>query len=110
MHRLALPIILSLFLAQSAPVSPAPYGVFQQPSGPIILNGCTENALFAVLNSAPGKECLSYLSRVSNVSSPYSVFCKAGRWGCCDKAAGYPNCKIEDAIPYRRQPPPVAMP
>ena len=109
MHRLAFPIILSLFLAQSAPVTPAPFGVFQPP-GPVILNGCTENALFAVLNTSAGKECLSYLSRASNVSSSFSVFCKAGRWGCCDKASGYPNCKIEDAIPYRRAQPPAAMP
>ena len=107
MHRLALPIILALFLAQSAPVSPAPFGVLQ-PSGPVILNGCTENALFAVLNSGAGKECLNYLPRASNVSSRYSVFCKAGRWGCCEKTAGYPNCKIEEAIPYQRPPPPVA--
>jgi hypothetical protein len=108
MRRLALPIILSLFLMQSAPVATSPFGVLQ-PTGPVILNGCTENALFAALNSAAGKECLNLLPHVSNVSTGFSVFCKAGRWGCCDKAAGYPNCKIEQPIPYQRPRPPVAV-
>ena len=113
MHRLALPLILALFLVQSAPVIPASFGAYgafpSEPPGPVVLNGCTENALFAVLNSQAGQACLQYLPRASNVSSSMSVFCRQGRWGCCDKQAGYPNCKIEEAIPYRRRPPPVAV-
>lgn len=109
MRRLTLPIILSLVFIQSTPVSTQPFDpVLRRP--PAILHGCTENALFAILNSAAGKECLNYLPRASNVATDLSIFCKAGRWGCCDKAVGYPACKIEEAIPYQRTlKPPVAV-
>jgi hypothetical protein len=109
MRRLALPIMLSLLLLQSAPVATQPFEPLG-PRPPAILNGCTENALFAILNSQAGQECLKYLPRASNVATDFSVFCRQARWGCCDKQAGYPNCKIEEAIPYRRpQRPPVAV-
>jgi hypothetical protein len=110
MRRLLLPLFLSLFLIQSAPVTPAPFGFPVQPPGPVVLNGCTENALFAILNSQAGQACLQYLPRASNVATRFSLFCRAGRWGCCDKQTGYPNCKIEEAIPYQRtQRPPLAV-
>jgi hypothetical protein len=112
MRRFALPLVLSLFLLQSAPVTPANYtavGPFE-PQGPVVLNGCTENALFAILNSQAGQACLQYLPRQSNVPTTFSVFCQRGRWGCCYKQSGYPNCKIEEPIPYRRPAPPVAHP
>ena len=110
MRRLVLPLFLSLFLIQSAPVTPAAFGPLQTPPGPVVLNGCTENALFAILNSQAGQACLQYLPRASNVATDFSLFCRAGRCGCCDKQTGYPNCKIEELIPYQRsQRPPLAV-
>ena len=109
MRRLAIPLLFALLLVQSAPVTPASFTVLQPP-GPVVLNGCTENALFAIMNSAAGRECLKYLPRASNVGASFSVFCRQGRWGCCDKQTGYPNCKIEEAIPHQKtQRPPVAV-
>jgi hypothetical protein len=106
MRRLALLIVLALVLVQPAPAAFGPL----QPAGPVVLNGCTENALFAILNSQAGRACLPYLPRASNVATGFSVFCQRGRWGCCDKQAGYPNCKIEEAIPYQRpQRPPLSI-
>lgn len=108
MRRLLVPLFLSLFLMQSAPVTPASFGLPQQPPGPVVLNGCTENALFAILNSQAGQACLQYLPRASNVGTDFSLYCRAG--GCCDKQTGYPNCKIEELIPYQRsQRPPLAV-
>ena len=108
MRRTALLIALSLVLLQSSPVSTQPFDALL-PRQPTVLNGCTENALFAVLNTDAGRECLRYLPTMANVGTQFSVFCRAGRWGCCDKTAGYPNCKIEEAIPFKRKPPPVAI-
>ncbi len=109
MRRLILPLFLSLFLFQSAPVTPAAFGPLQPP-GPVVLNGCTENALFAILNSQAGQACLPLLPRASNVGTEFSMYCRAGRWGCCFKQSGYPNCKIEGPIPYQRpQRPPLAV-
>jgi hypothetical protein len=101
---------LALFLvALAGPVAPQPFGTLQ-PRQPAVLNGCTENALFAILNSDAGKACLPYLPRASNVGTDMSIFCNSGRWGCCKKGVGFPACKIEEAIPYRRtQKPPVAI-
>jgi hypothetical protein len=108
MRRAALVLMLLSFTLLVSPVMPQPYGPVQRQ--PAILNGCTENALFAILNSDAGKECLRYLPRASNVSTDMSIYCRSGRWGCCDKTIGYPACKIEDAIPVRRRtPPPVAI-
>lgn len=110
MHRLVLPFFLSLFLIQSTPVTPAAFGPFQTPPGPVVLNGCTENALFAILNSQAGQTCLQFLPHASNVASHLSVFCRAERWGCCNKQTGYPDCKIEGLIPYQRTlRPPLAV-
>jgi hypothetical protein len=81
------------------------------PRPPAILNGCTENALFAVLKTGAGAECLrNLLPRASNVASEYSVFCQAGQWGCCVKTIGFNGCKYRGTIPYQRTiPPPVAV-
>jgi hypothetical protein len=99
MRRIAIPILLSLFLIQSAPVATQPFGPFPRP--PAVLNGCTESALFAILNSQAGQACLQYLPRYANDTPRFSIYCRAGRWGCCIKPQGYPNCKIEEAIPTR---------
>ncbi|NOT39969.1 MAG: hypothetical protein HOP13_05705 [Alphaproteobacteria bacterium] len=106
MRRIVLLMMISLFLAQSAPVSTQPFG----PPQPPILNGCSENALFAILNSDRGRYCLdTMLPRQANIASDYSVFCSAGRWGCCIKSVGLGGCKVEGVIPTYRRPKPPAM-
>lgn len=104
-------LLLSLALVQSSPVATQPFGPLG-PRPPVILNGCSENALFAVLNTDAGRECLrSLLPRVSNVASEYSVFCQSGQWGCCVKASvGLNGCKYRGTIPFRPRPPAVAIP
>ena len=100
-------LAIALALVQSQPVATQPFG----PLSPPILNGCTENQLFAVLNSPRGNDCLrNGLPRNANVPSNFSVFCSAGRWGCCVKTAGYVpgGCKYEGVIPVWRRPPPPA--
>ncbi len=105
MRNVALLIMLSLFLAQSEPVSTQPFG----PPQPPILNGCSENALFAILNSDRGRYCLdTMLPRHANVATDYSVFCSGGQWGCCIKSAGFGSCKVTGAIPSARRPRPPA--
>ena len=110
MHRIAILVALSLSLFQSSAVSTQPFGPLE-PRPPAILNGCNENELFAVLSSPPGKYCLdTLLPHLGNVSSHYSVFCSAGKWGCCLKSAGLGSCKVDGAIPYRRtMRPPAAL-
>ncbi len=101
MRKIALLIMLPLFLFQSSAVSTQPFG----PPQPPILNGCSENALFAILNSDRGRYCLdTMLPRQANAASDYSVFCNAGKWGCCIKSAGFANCKVEGVIPVSRRP------
>ncbi|MEQ1866288.1 MAG: hypothetical protein ABL996_16745 [Micropepsaceae bacterium] len=105
MRRLPFLIVMSLFLCQSAPVSTEPFG----PPQPPILNGCTENALFAILNSDRGRYCLdALLPKQSNVASDFSVFCSGGKWGCCFKSEGFGSCKVEGVIPFYRRPKPPA--
>lgn len=108
MRRIGFAVVLFLLVATSGPVMTQPFGPLG-PRQPAILNGCTENAIFAVMNSAAGKVCLHLLPQVANVNAEYSLFCKAGRWGCCLKATGFGSCKIEEAIPYQRRAPPVAI-
>ncbi|MFM9862584.1 MAG: hypothetical protein ACKVRO_03155 [Micropepsaceae bacterium] len=106
MRRIVLLMMISLFLFQSAPVSTQPFG----PPQPPILNGCSENALFAILNSDRGRYCLdTMLPRQANIASEYSVFCNAGKWGCCIKSVGFGGCKVEGIIPTYRRPKPPAM-
>jgi hypothetical protein len=107
MRRIVILVVTSLFVFQSSPVSTQPFG----PRPPVVLNGCTESALFAVLNSDAGKYCLAnLLPRYSNAPSDYSVFCSAGKWGCCIKSAGFGNCKVDGIIPTQRRPkPPAAL-
>lgn len=105
MRKLVFLIVVSLFVAQSAPVSTQPF----DPPQPPILNGCSENALFAILNSDRGRYCLdTMLPRQANIASDYSVFCSAGKWGCCIKSAGFGNCKVTGTIPVYRRPKPPA--
>ncbi len=105
MRRIAFLIIMSLFLCQSTPVSTQPFGPLQPP----ILNGCSENALFAILNSDRGRYCLNtMLPKQANVASDFSVFCNSGKWGCCFKSAGLGSCKVEGVIPVYRRPKPPA--
>lgn len=108
MRRIVVVVALSLLMLQSSPVSTQPFGPFPRP--PVVLNGCSESALFAVLNSDAGKECLrTLLPRFGNVASDYSVFCSGARWGCCTKANGLGSCKIEGLIPLQRtQRPPLS--
>ena len=105
MRRIGFVVALSLLIVTSGPVMTQPFEPVG-PRQPVILNGCTESALFAVLNSAAGQECLKALPRFGNVSSDYSVFCRAGRWGCCVKSVGFGACKIEETIPTQRRPRP----
>jgi len=104
-------LLLSLVLValvQSSPVATQPFGPLG-PRPPTILNGCSENALFAILNSHRGQYCLeTLLPRAANVASSYSVFCSGGQWGCCEKSAGMNGCKVRGAIPTRTIPPPPA--
>jgi hypothetical protein len=111
MRRFAFLILLvSLALVQSSPVATQPFGPLG-PRPPAILNGCSENALFAVLRDGAGAECLrNLLPRASNVASEYSVFCQGAQWGCCLKTAGLAGCKYRGMIPYQRPArPPVAI-
>jgi hypothetical protein len=111
MRNFALPITLlaMLFLFQSTPVATPS---FAQPFPPLqrpILNGCSENALFAILNTGEGKYCLeNLLPRASNAPSDYSIFCSGAQWGCCLKQAGLTGCKVRGQIPSRRIPRPPA--
>lgn len=105
MRNFALPIALlaMLFLFQSTPIATS----FAQPFPPLqrpILNGCSENAVFAILNTAEGRECLKYLPRASNAPSDFSLFCRGADWGCCIKTAGLNGCKITGRIPSQRIP------
>jgi hypothetical protein len=109
MRKGAFAVALLLLVLTSGPVMTQPFGPLG-PRQPVVLNGCTENAIFAVMNTAAGQECLKALPRFSNVGSEFSLFCKAGRWGCCLKSTGFGACKIEETIPYRRRTPPVATP
>jgi hypothetical protein len=104
MRNLALPITLlaMLLLIQSTPVAGPSFAQPFPPLQPAILNGCSENALFAILNTAEGRECLKALPRASNEPSDFSVFCRGADWGCCFKSAGFNGCKITGRIPYRR--------
>lgn len=111
MRRFALlTLLVSLALVQSSPVATQPFGPLG-PRGPAILNGCSENALFSILNTAEGGECLrNLLPRASNVASEYSLFCQGGRWGCCVKSVGFNGCKYGGAVPFQRAVrPPVAV-
>jgi hypothetical protein len=103
MRNVALPITLlaMLILIQSSPVA-GPSFAQPFPRDPAILNGCSENALFAILQTPEGRECLKALPRASNVPSDFSVFCRGAEWGCCFKSAGFNGCKITGRIPYRR--------
>lgn len=108
MRHIGVAIALLLVMFTAGPVATQPWG----PLGPRpkpVLNGCTESALFAVFNSAAGKECLRYLPTYANAPTEFSVFCQGGRWGCCVKSIGFGGCKIEEAIPYQRRVPPVAV-
>jgi len=109
MRWTAVVLALSVLFLVAGPATPQPWS----PLGPRpqpILNGCSENAVFAILNTAAGRECLRYLSRAANVNSEFSLFCNAGRWGCCLKSAGFGSCKIEEAIPVQRRIPPPLDP
>jgi hypothetical protein len=111
MRRLALlTLLVSLALLQSSPVATQPFEPLG-PRPPAILNGCSENALFAILNSGGGGDCLRrLLPRASNVASEYSVFCQGAQWGCCVKSVGFGACKYTGTIPSRRVVrPPVAV-
>ena len=101
-------ILALLLVATAGPAMPEGYGPIG-PRPPIILNGCTESALFAILNSTPGQRCLQFLPRASNVGTDFSLYCSAGRWGCCLKAAGLSSCKIEGLIPTQRRLPPGVL-
>ena len=105
MRKVAFLIMMSLYLSYSAPVSTQPFGLPQPP----ILNGCSENAVFAILNSDQGRYCLNtMLPRQVNVASDYSLFCNAGKWGCCLKSVGFGSCKVEGIIPSAKRPKPPA--
>jgi hypothetical protein len=111
MRNFALPITLlaTSFLFQSTPVATPS---FAQPFPPLerpILNGCTENAVFAIMNTAEGRECLKALPRASNVPSDLSLFCRGADWGCCFKTEGLNGCKITGRIPFRRVQRPPAV-
>lgn len=111
MRNLVLPmtVVAVLLLLQSSPVATPS---FAQPfeRAPAVLNGCTETALFAILNSDRGQACLTQLlPRASNAPSRYSIFCSGGTWGCCVKTQGMSNCKITGPIPSRRVPRPPAV-
>ncbi len=110
MRNLALPIILAtLILFQSSPVA-TPSFAQPFPRQPAILNGCSENALFALLQTQEGKACLSYLPRASNAPSDFSIFCRGADWGCCFKSQGMNGCKITGRIPSQRlQRPPAVL-
>jgi hypothetical protein len=103
MRHLAMPITLLviLLLFQSTPVA-TPSLAQPFPRDPAILNGCSENAVFAILQTAEGRECLKYLPRASNVASDFSLYCRGADWGCCYKSTGFNSCKITARIPYRR--------
>jgi len=73
MRKLGLAAALLLLVLTSGPVRPQPFGPLG-PRQPAVLNGCTENSIFAVMSSAAGKACLNYLPRFSNVSSEFSLF------------------------------------
>ena len=107
MRRIGFVVALFLVVVTSGPVMTQPFAPLG-PRQPVVLNGCTENAIFAVMNSAAGKVCLGALPHFSNVDSDFSLFCSGGRWGCCQKSIGFGSCKIEAAIPYHRRPPPAA--
>jgi hypothetical protein len=110
MRWIGFTLALVLLAVTAAPVMTQPFGP-PGPRAPAILNGCTENALFAILNSSAGQACLPALPRAANVDSDFSIFCNAGRWGCCLKTHGLPSgCKIEEAIPTKRRTPPVLAP
>jgi len=113
MRNLTLPITLlaMLLLIQSAPVAGPSFAQPFPPRQPPILNGCSENALFAILRTGEGKYCLdNLLPRASNTPSEYSIFCSGGQWGCCLKQAGMSGCKVRGQIPYRRLPQPPRSP
>lgn len=105
MRRFAVLIVVLLFAFPLSPASTQPFG----PPQPPILNGCSENALFAILHSDKGQYCLNtMLPKQANIASDYSVFCNGARWGCCAKATGWGACKIEGEIPTYRKPKPPA--
>jgi hypothetical protein len=111
MRNFALPIVLlaMLVLFQSIPVAGPSLAQPFPPRQPPILNGCSENALFAILHTGEGKYCLdSLLPRASNTPSDYSIFCNGAQWGCCLKQAGFNGCKVTGQIPSRRIPRPPA--
>lgn len=105
MRNFALPIILlaTLFVFQSTPIA-TPSFAQPFPRQPAILNGCSENSVFAILQTAEGRECLRYLPRASNVASDFSLFCRGADWGCCYKVEGLNGCKIRGRIPSQRIP------
>lgn len=110
MRNVALPVLLALMLAQSSHVAAPSFAQPFGPRPPAILNGCSESALFAILNSDRGRACLeSYLPRASNVPSDFTVACSGARWGCCLKGQGLSACKIEGQIPSQRIPRPPAV-
>jgi hypothetical protein len=104
MRNFALPITLfaMLILIQSSSVATPSFAQPFPPLQPKILNGCTENSVFAILQTPEGRECLKALPRASNVSSDFSLFCRGADWGCCFKTQGLNGCKITGRIPYRR--------
>lgn len=105
MRNFALPITLLAMLTLFHSSSVATPSFAQPfPRQPAILNGCSENAVFAILQTAEGRECLKALPRASNVSSDFSLFCRGVDWGCCFKTQGFNGCKITGRIPFQRMP------
>lgn len=97
--------IALVLLAQSGPVATQPWN----PPQPVLLNGCSENALIiAVKTCASSSSCASSLARYENVEPPATICCVGRKWGILPKGGSYPAaCRLRAGIPVL---PPVVAP
>lgn len=94
-------VIIAL-LTLSLPVATQPWNLPR----PVVLNGCSENALIIAIKScARSSGCARGLANYENVEPQVTVCCEKGHWGL--KIKRHPSvCKIYDRIPVK--PPEVA--
>ena len=91
---------LLVVLAQSSPVATQPWNLPR----PIVLNGCSENALIIAVKQCASDSCGSALARYANVDAPYTICCVRNEWGLLRRGDAYPAaCQKLRRLPF--QPP-----
>jgi hypothetical protein len=89
--------VVFVLLALSSPVATQPWNLPQ----PVVLNGCSENALIiAVKTCAKDSGCASGLAVYGNVEPQLTICCERGQWGLMPKR-GPSVCRLYSRIPVK---------